>query len=101
MDALGEKLGPLLFQFPYFNKKAFLGLNDFLARLVPFLKKLIKGYRFAVEIRNKNWLVPQFVEALRDRHADQRRAELGRRVEASCACRDEVMLPAGSKLGAL
>jgi uncharacterized protein YecE (DUF72 family) len=68
MDALGEKLGPLLFQFPYFNKKAFLGVNDFLARLVPFLKKLPKGYRFAVEIRNKNWLVPQFLEGLRDRH---------------------------------
>ena len=44
MDLLGEKLGPLLFQFGYFNKKAFLGVNDFLARLVPFLKKLLKGY---------------------------------------------------------
>jgi uncharacterized protein YecE (DUF72 family) len=67
MDSLGEKLGPLLFQFGYFNKKAFLGVNDFLALLVPFLKKLPKGYRFAVEIRNKNWLVPQFVETLRAR----------------------------------
>ena len=34
MDCLGEKLGPLLFQFGYFNKKAFVGVNDFLARLV-------------------------------------------------------------------
>jgi uncharacterized protein YecE (DUF72 family) len=68
MDCLGEKLGPLLFQFGYFNKKAFLGVNDFLPRLVPFLKKLPKGYRFALEIRNKNWLVPQFVERLRERN---------------------------------
>ena len=67
MDALGEKLGPLLLQFSYFNRKAFVGVNDFLARLVPFLKKLPKDHRFAVEIRNKNWLVPQFVEALRER----------------------------------
>jgi uncharacterized protein YecE (DUF72 family) len=67
MDCLGEKLGPLLFQFGYFNKKAFLGVNDFLARLRPFLKKLPKDHKFAVEIRNKNWLVPQFVEALRER----------------------------------
>jgi uncharacterized protein YecE (DUF72 family) len=67
MDALGEKLGPLLFQFGYFNKKAFAGVQDFLALLVPFLKKLPKGYRFAVEIRNKTWLTPQFVEALRPR----------------------------------
>ena len=65
MDALSEKLGPLLFQFGYFNRKAFLSVNDFLARLEPFLKKLPKEYRFAVEIRNKNWLVPQFLEALR------------------------------------
>jgi uncharacterized protein YecE (DUF72 family) len=67
MDNLGEKLGPLLLQFGYFNKKAFVGVNDFLARLRPFLKKLPKGHRFAVEIRNKNWLVPQFIEALRER----------------------------------
>jgi len=64
-DILGEKLGPLLFQFGYFNKKAFAGLDEFLARLLPFLKKLPKGYKFAVEIRNKNWLVPKFADALR------------------------------------
>ena len=67
MDALGEKLGPLLFQFGYFNKKVFIGVNDFLARLIPFLQKLPKGYKFAVEIRNKSWLVPQFIEVLRER----------------------------------
>ena len=67
MDLLEEKLGPLLFQFPYFNKKAFATVDDFLARLVPFLKKLPKGYRFALEIRNKNWLVPKFADALRER----------------------------------
>jgi uncharacterized protein YecE (DUF72 family) len=66
MDALGEKLGPLLFQFGYFNKKAFAGVGDFLARLVPFLKKLPRDRRFAVEIRNKNWLVPAFIDALRE-----------------------------------
>jgi len=66
MDLLGDKLGPLLLQFGYFNKKTFVGVNDFLARLKPFLKKLPKDHKFAVEIRNKNWLVPQFVEALRE-----------------------------------
>jgi len=66
MDLLGDKLGPLLLQFGYFNKKAFVGVNDFLARFRPFLKKMPKDHEFAVEIRNKNWLVPQFVEALRE-----------------------------------
>jgi len=68
MDGLREKLGPLLFQFGYFNKKSFQDVKDFLALLAPFLKKLPKGYRFSVEIRNKNWLVPEFVETLRERH---------------------------------
>jgi len=67
MDPLGEKLGPLLFQFPYFNKRAFASAEDFLKRLAPFVKKLPKGYRFAVEVRNKNWLVPAFLEVLRER----------------------------------
>lgn len=67
IDLLGEKLGPLLLQFGYFNKKVFLGVNDFLARLRPFLKKLPKDHKFAVEIRNKSWLVPQFIEELGER----------------------------------
>lgn len=68
MDCLGEKLGPLLLQFGYFNKNAFAGVNEFLARLVPFLKKLPRGYRFALEIRNKNWLAPAFLDTLREHH---------------------------------
>jgi uncharacterized protein YecE (DUF72 family) len=67
MGCLGEKLGPLLLQFAYFNHSVFRGVNDFLARLRPFLDKLPKDHKFAVEVRNKNWLVPQFVETLRER----------------------------------
>lgn len=67
MDIMGDKLGPLLFQFGYFNKGAFKSLDEFLARFVPFLKRLPMGYKFAVEIRNKNWLVPKFADVLRER----------------------------------
>jgi uncharacterized protein YecE (DUF72 family) len=66
IDLLGEKLGPLLFQFGYFNKNGFIGVNDFLARLVPFLKKLPTDHKFVVEIRNKSWLVPHFIDTLRE-----------------------------------
>jgi len=66
MDLLGDKLGPLLFQFPYFNKKAFARAEDFLSRLVPFLKQLPRGYRFAVETRNKYWINDRFLDVLRD-----------------------------------
>ncbi|MGB2645495.1 MAG: DUF72 domain-containing protein [Candidatus Acidiferrum sp.] len=66
MDALGDKLGPLLFQFGYFNKSAFKSGAEFLARLKPFLKKLPKGYMFAVEIRNKYWIDQKYVDVLRE-----------------------------------
>lgn len=65
MGLMGDKLGPLLFQFGYFNKTAFKGGGDFMARLEPFLKKLPKGYKFALEIRNKNWLSAAFFDLLR------------------------------------
>lgn len=67
MDALGDKLGPLLFQFGYFNKSKFKSQAEFLALLKPFLKKLPKGYQFAVEIRNKNWMDARFADTLRER----------------------------------
>ncbi len=68
MELLGEKLGPILFQFGYFNKSAFQNAEEFLARLRPFLKKLPKDHRFAVEIRNKNWLDARFADALREQN---------------------------------
>ena len=66
MDLMGDKLGPLLFQFGYFNKTAFKSGKEFLARLAQFLKKLPKGYRFALEIRNKQWLTAEFFDLLRE-----------------------------------
>jgi uncharacterized protein YecE (DUF72 family) len=67
MDLLGDKLGPLLLQFPYFNKQAFARAEDFLERLEPFLKKLPSAYSFAVEVRNKHWLNERFLDVLRRR----------------------------------
>jgi uncharacterized protein YecE (DUF72 family) len=66
MDLMGNKLGPLLFQFGYFNKSAFKSGKEFLARLEPFLKKLPQGYKFALEIRNKQWLTAEFFDLLRE-----------------------------------
>src|SRR5712664_584264 len=66
METLGEKLGPLLFQFGKFGKYSFKSLDAFLERLIPFLKRLPKERKFAVEIRNKDWLVPKLADLLRD-----------------------------------
>lgn len=67
MDNLKEKLGALLFQFGYFNKMAFKGVDDFLVVLLPFLDKLPRDYKYVVEIRNRYWLVPKLVDSLRER----------------------------------
>lgn len=63
---LEDKLGVILFQFPYFSKAQFKSGAEFLTRLTFFAKKLSKNCRFAVEIGNKNWLNARFADALRD-----------------------------------
>jgi uncharacterized protein YecE (DUF72 family) len=67
MEILGDKLGPLLLQFPYFNKNAFASREQFDKLLRPFLDSLPKEFRFSVEIRNKNWISWDFLELLRER----------------------------------
>lgn len=66
MSALGEKLGPLVFQFPFFDRCKFPKPEGFLAVLGQFLKKLPADHKFAVEIRNKTWLDGRFTDLLRE-----------------------------------
>jgi uncharacterized protein YecE (DUF72 family) len=68
VDVLDDKLGPLLFQFPFFGKDVFDSDAQFVARLKAFFMKLPKlgGYQFAVEIRNKYWLKPKLLDLLRE-----------------------------------
>ncbi len=67
MSLLEDKLGPLLFQFPYYAKRTAVTEDDFLLRLTRFLKELPSdSYRFAVEVRNKNWINPYLFEILHD-----------------------------------
>ena len=66
MDILGSKLGPMLLQFPYFNQREFESCEDFYTCLIPFLKKLPRDHRFALEIRNKEWLDARLADTLRE-----------------------------------
>lgn len=68
VQVLDEKLGPMVFQFPYFNKDVFNTPVQFLDRLRPFFKRLPRGsgYKFAVEIRNKWWLTKRFTDLLKE-----------------------------------
>jgi uncharacterized protein YecE (DUF72 family) len=65
MTGLKEKLGPLLLQFPYFNKTAFESPQDFYARLISFLPALPKEFHWALEIRNKHWITQELLDLLR------------------------------------
>ncbi len=68
MSLLGEKLGPMLFQFPKFEKWTLKSREEFLARLDSLLKKVGEpAFRFVVEIRNKNWLDASLTDFLRER----------------------------------
>ena len=66
MNILGPKLGPIVLQFPFFNRNIFRDRHEFLDRLVPFIKKLPDAHRFAIEIRNRSWLDAEFANLLRD-----------------------------------
>lgn len=65
MSNLREKLGPLLFQFPYYAKKSGMKEEQFVERLEKFLPKLPREMKFAVELRNKAWVSSRLLEALR------------------------------------
>jgi uncharacterized protein YecE (DUF72 family) len=66
MDELKEKLGPLVFQFPYFNRDRIAEPQDFFSKLRPFIRNLPRNYKFGVEVRNKNFLVPELMDSLRE-----------------------------------
>src|SRR4029077_2130568 len=66
IEELGDRLGPLLLQFPYFNRNTFASRGPFEKLLRPFLKTLPKEFKFALEIRNKNWISWDFLEMLRE-----------------------------------
>jgi uncharacterized protein YecE (DUF72 family) len=57
----GDRLGPLLLQLPpSFTVEGMSVLED-------FLKALPEGFRYAVEVRHRNWLASDLPEMLRER----------------------------------
>jgi uncharacterized protein YecE (DUF72 family) len=64
LAGLGDKLGPLLFQFPPQDIRTLGGPQRFAERLHAFLQALPPGPLYAVEVRNTALLVPAYQEAL-------------------------------------
>lgn len=63
-----DRVACLMFEFGTMNKGAFADAGDFLARFDPFLAELPEGFRYAVEIRNPEYLRDDYFEALARRN---------------------------------
>jgi uncharacterized protein YecE (DUF72 family) len=55
MSILGPKLGPIVFQFPFFNRNIFRDRHEFLDRLVPFLTKQPNPQRLYLSAAPMSW----------------------------------------------
>jgi uncharacterized protein YecE (DUF72 family) len=60
-----DKAALLIFEFGTFGRGAFAGLGEFLDRLDPFLAGLPPEFRYAVEIRNPDFLAADYFACLR------------------------------------
>ncbi len=65
MSTLGQKLGPVLFQFPYYAQTVFPSVSVFVEAFEPLLASLPPGNQYAVEVRNKEWVAPELLDSLR------------------------------------
>ena len=70
VGALGDRLGPILFQLPPYLRKGVERLRDFLAILPD-------GVRAAFEFRHESWFVDEVYQALADRGAALVTADTG------------------------
>jgi uncharacterized protein YecE (DUF72 family) len=59
------QVGVLLFEFGSFAQNVFATAADFVETLDPFLSSLPPGWRYAVEIRNADFLGPRYFDCLR------------------------------------
>jgi uncharacterized protein YecE (DUF72 family) len=69
MGCMGPKLGPLVLQLPYLGRSIFRGPDEFLERLDAFLAGLPPGGRYAVEVRNREWIAEPLLTLLRRHRA--------------------------------
>jgi uncharacterized protein YecE (DUF72 family) len=62
-----DRIAVLIFEFGSFPKFCYRDVSGFIAELDPFLAALPGDYRYAVEIRNEEFLVPEYFACLRHR----------------------------------
>jgi uncharacterized protein YecE (DUF72 family) len=64
LEPYKDRVATLIFEFGTFPKKTFPIPEDFMAKLDPFLDALPEGFRYSVEIRNPDYLRPDYFHLL-------------------------------------
>ena len=72
MSGLGDKLGPMILQFPYVAKgkdpQEYATGADFIGRLAKFIGLLPAEFQWGIEIRNSKWVGTRLLDLLRSRN---------------------------------
>jgi uncharacterized protein YecE (DUF72 family) len=63
-EDIRPKVGVLMFEFSRFSPADYANVGAFIHDLDPFLTKLPPGWPYAIELRNKDWLVPEYFACL-------------------------------------
>jgi len=63
-EAIRPQIGVLVFEFSRFWPKDYTHGREFVADLDRFLAALPAGWPYAIEMRNRHWLVPEYFAAL-------------------------------------
>ncbi len=64
LEPMRDQVGALIFEFSHFHPGEFEHGRDFVSELDAFFSRAPKGWNFAVEIRNGNWLHPEYFAML-------------------------------------
>lgn len=81
-----ERVAAMIFEFGTFSKKQYENVAPFAEDLDRFLRRLPEGWRYSVEIRNREFLAPEYFGCLRQNSAAHvfnawtRMPELGRQI---------------------
>jgi uncharacterized protein YecE (DUF72 family) len=67
LEPYAGRVASLIFEFGTLPKRAFEDVGQFVARLDPFLARLPEGFQYSVEIRNPEFLMPEYFDCLRAR----------------------------------
>jgi uncharacterized protein YecE (DUF72 family) len=65
LEPYRAQVGVVVFEFGTFRQSDFADVAAFVRALDPFLGSLAPGWRFGVEIRNADYLVPRYFDCLR------------------------------------